>query len=165
LKTYTAISGSYHCKVSLDNDGAITFGGMKVDADIEQVTPSCFSVVLNGRSLKVIVHRSASTYHVLLGSAYREFIVESERERLLRSYGQKADAPHDLLEIHAPMPALVVKVEVEVGEEVAAGQGLLVLEAMKMENELRTHQAGKVKDICVDRGDKVEKGQLLVVLE
>ena len=63
------------------------------------------------------------------------------------------------------MPALVVKVEVSVGEEVKEGQGLLILEAMKMENEIKCHQAGKVKEILVSKGKPVEKGELLMRLE
>jgi pyruvate carboxylase subunit B len=80
-------------------------------------------------------------------------------------YERKVGAVHHRLEIHAPMPALVVKVEVAPGQDIATGQGLLVLEAMKMENELRSHQAGRVKEVCVKKGDTVEKGQLLVVME
>jgi pyruvate carboxylase subunit B len=66
--------------------------------------------------------------------------------------------------IRAPMPGLVVRVEVIVGQEVAAGSGLVVVEAMKMENELRAHSPGVVEQIHVAAGDRVEKGAPLVTL-
>jgi biotin carboxyl carrier protein len=63
------------------------------------------------------------------------------------------------------MPALVVRIEVKVGDEVKEGKGLVILEAMKMENELRAHQSGRVKQIFVEEGKPVEKGQLLLLME
>jgi biotin carboxyl carrier protein len=63
------------------------------------------------------------------------------------------------------MPALVVRVEVKVSDEVKVGQGLVILEAMKMENEIKSHQSGRVKEIYVAKGKPVEKGELLLLLE
>ncbi len=68
-------------------------------------------------------------------------------------------------EIKAPMPALVVRVEVEIGQKVKPGQGLLILEAMKMENEIKAHSAGIIKEIYATKGKPVEKGELLMLLE
>jgi pyruvate carboxylase subunit B len=65
----------------------------------------------------------------------------------------------------APMPGLVVRVNVKAGDTVEAGQGLIVMEAMKMENELRAHGAGVVKAVRVAPGDAVEKGAVLVEMD
>jgi pyruvate carboxylase subunit B len=65
----------------------------------------------------------------------------------------------------APMPGLVVRVNVKAGDTVEAGQGLIVMEAMKMENELRVQAAGRVKTVLVTPGSVVEKGALLIELE
>jgi len=67
--------------------------------------------------------------------------------------------------ITAPMPGKLVRVLVEPGQDVAAGEGLVVVEAMKMENELRAPKAGRVKDVPVKEGQAVEAGALLVVVE
>ena len=67
--------------------------------------------------------------------------------------------------ITAPMPGKIVKVLVKPGDMVAARQGLVVIEAMKMENELRATRAGRVKDVHVAEGDLVEAGRLLTVIE
>jgi biotin carboxyl carrier protein len=67
--------------------------------------------------------------------------------------------------IWAPMPGKIVDVLIEVGDTVEAGEGVLILEAMKMENELRAHKKGTVTSVLVKKGDSVERGQLLVALE
>jgi pyruvate carboxylase subunit B len=94
-----------------------------------------------------------------------ELEVVDERTRHIRSLtgaGQKGSGPTTL---KAPMPGLVVRVSVETGSVVEAGAPLVVLEAMKMENELRATTAGVVKGIKVQVGQAVEKGQVLVEFE
>jgi len=69
------------------------------------------------------------------------------------------------LTIKAPMPGLVVAVEVQIGDVVAPGSGLLILEAMKMENEIRSQAKARVRKIDVEKSSRVEKGQTLIHLE
>ena len=76
-----------------------------------------------------------------------------------------AAAPTGPAPVRAPMPGLIVRVNVKVGDVVEAGQGVVVMEAMKMENELRAIAPGRVKSIEVGPGATVEKGSLLVALE
>ena len=96
---------------------------------------------------------------------HHEVEVIDERTRHIRSLtgaGQKGSGPTTL---KAPMPGLVVRVAVEAGAKVEAGSPLVVLEAMKMENELRATAAGVVKGVTVKAGQAVEKGQVLVEFE
>ena len=97
----------------------------------------------------------------------REYIaqVEDERQRTLRSLGSAGEETDAGVTIKAPMPGLVVKVEVNVGDSIERGQGIAVVEAMKMENEVRAQGGGVVKDIRVKNGQAVEKGEVLVVIE
>ena len=67
--------------------------------------------------------------------------------------------------LKAPMPGLVVKVDVEIGQEVKKGDGLMIVEAMKMENELKASHPGKIKNIKVKQGEPVEKNQILIEFE
>ena len=90
--------------------------------------------------------------------------VEDDRSKQIEALtGQGRKGPHGGV-VRAPMPGLVVKVEVTVGQEVAVGAGLVVVEAMKMENELRATSRGVVEQIHVAAGDRVEKGAPLVTL-
>ena len=84
---------------------------------------------------------------------------QSHRLRALKQESQAKDPPGL---VRAPMPGLVLRVEVEAGQELAAGAGLVVLEAMKMENEIRSPGPGRVKAVLVEPGQAVEKGAPLV---
>ena len=88
-----------------------------------------------------------------------------ERTRSIRDLSAAAAGPAGPAPIVAPMPGLIVRVNVNPGDEVVAGQGIVVMEAMKMENELRATAAGTVRSVEVAAGTAVEKGALLVALE
>lgn len=165
MSEYTVNFADGEHKVSFGPDGSLSVDDQVVPVEILQTSEHTFSVLVNGMSVKVVAHRSQEAYQVLVDSVQQDVVVESERERLLKAYATKAKAARRRYEVHAPMPALVVKVEVDVGDEVKDGQGLLILEAMKMENEIKSHQSGKVKKILVAEGKTVEKGELLLMLE
>ena len=78
---------------------------------------------------------------------------------------EEIESPAGEKVVRAPMAGIIVKVVVNVGDEIKVGDTLLVFEAMKMENELRSEFSGKVKEILVKEGDAIETGQKLVVLE
>jgi pyruvate carboxylase subunit B len=90
--------------------------------------------------------------------------VVDERTRALREMtgGHEVEAE---LTVTAPMPGLVVRLEVQLGDRVKAGQGVIIVEAMKMENELKAPGDGVVARIEVEPGQAVEKGSILLVLE
>jgi len=88
--------------------------------------------------------------------------IEDQFDQLLKQLGLDNLASAKVLEIKAPMPGLVLKVIVEEGMEIKKGDNLLILEAMKMENILKSSTDGTVKKISVKQGDKVEKNQVLI---
>lgn len=94
-----------------------------------------------------------------------EVRVEDERARHIRDLASAAAPLETHREVRAPMPGLIVKVEVEAGQEVDQGDGLIVMEAMKMENELRADASATVRDVLVEPGQTVNRDDLLVVLE
>lgn len=87
-----------------------------------------------------------------------------ERTRAIREMAGGEDVEAEKTVV-APMPGLILRVEVAEGDEVAEGQGVVVVEAMKMENELKAPAAGVVTRVSVNAGDTVEKGAVLIVLE
>jgi len=153
-KTYTVV---------VSDDGEVTVDGVRVD--VLRTGRCVYSVLVDGESTRVVAGPGENSYEVLISGTNMEVSVETARKKLLKSLAQSSGTGKKKLEVRAPMPALVVKIEVEVGDDVAAGQGLIILEAMKMENELKSHQAGKVKEIMVAKGKPVEKGELLMLLE
>lgn len=135
------------------------------EASVEEVSPGVYSVILDGKSFRILASREGDAYAVLCGGIASQARVDTERSRLLKKFGAAAGALIRKAEIHAPMPALVVRVEVTAGQSVQKGDGLVILEAMKMENELKAPHAGTVKKVLVAGGSKVEKGELLLLLE
>jgi len=97
-----------------------------------------------------------------IGGDRWEVEVVDERTRHIRSLTAGVERQRGPVVLRAPMPGLVVRVLVEPGQEVAAGAGLVVLEAMKMENELKAPAAGTVGAVRAQAGQAVEKGQVLV---
>ena len=152
-------------QIDLGDGESVGIGGKIIFPNVQRSSDAMFSVLLNGVSYTVVAEKNAGGYHLLVNGKQLFAQVESERARLLKRFAQHGSSSAKKLEIKAPMPALVVKVEVAIGDEVVPGQGLVVLEAMKMENEIKTHTAGKVKEINVKKGTPVEKGQLLIRLE
>jgi biotin carboxyl carrier protein len=152
-------------EVLIGPDGAIEVVGFTGAINVRSVDDNIDSVLTNNVSTQIISTRNGSGYQVLLKHNQIDAQVETERDRLLKKYATSAGAAHRRYEVHAPMPALVVKVEVNVGDEIKNGQSLIILEAMKMENEIKSHQAGKVKEVYVTKGKIVDKGELLILLE
>lgn len=161
---YVNVNGGEH-EVTLSPDGTIEYNGVPMVLDVQETGNSTYSVLLNSVSVKASVHGANGQYAVVANGYQLDVRVESERTRLLRQFDAVGRLAHRKMEIHAPMPALVVRIEVAVGDEVQPGQGLIILEAMKMENEIKAHDHGKVKEIRVAKGTAVEKGELLMLLE
>jgi biotin carboxyl carrier protein len=115
---------------------------------------------------RMTVRRGSGPGQYTLSIAGYRFEVEAldERARAIREATRAASASSGPAPLRAPMPGLISRVLVALGDTVAAGQGLVVMEAMKMENELRSPSAGTVRSIAVSPGTAVEKGALLVEL-
>jgi acetyl/propionyl-CoA carboxylase alpha subunit len=164
MKYIVLLNGRSHT-VSIDAEGQLTCDGEPAAVDLRPVGEHAYSVILHGQSVRVVALGNGGSYDVLLGSKLLDAVVESERDVLVRKYARPSGRELHRREIRAPMPALVIRIEVNVGDNVSAGQGLLVLEAMKMENEMKAPQEGKVKEIHARQGQRVEKGEMLLVLE
>jgi biotin carboxyl carrier protein len=165
MRTYYVSCDGHDIEVVVTPDRRFTIGGKEVDADIRQTGPAQYSVLLDGCSRAMLVSGARGAYHVVINSLAYDVSVENQRHRLLKSFDHGAHASPRRTEIRAPMPALVVRLEVAPGDTVAQGKGLLILEAMKMENEIKAHGPGVVKEILVSPGKAVEKDELLMVFE
>ena len=114
--------------------------------------------------LDLVTHGEASALDVFASGRRASATVESDRVRAARGKGA-ADAAVAKKDIRSPMPGRVIKVLVAAGDSVAPGAPLVVVEAMKMENELSAEGPGTVKDVLVKPGDAVEGGARLIVFE
>jgi biotin carboxyl carrier protein len=137
--------------------------GETVDVDARRVGEGLWSLVIGAASLvaDITEEDGVSVVHVD-GETYR-IRVEEETRYLIRTRGGAAAATGQVL--RAPMPGRVVLIEVAVGQRVQRGDGLVILEAMKMENEFRASGEGTVKEIRVETGQAVNPGDVLMVIE
>jgi biotin carboxyl carrier protein len=130
-------------------------------ADVEVVEPGVYSVLMDGRSYEARVEETADALVVVIDGRRFEIEARDPRRFSRKGSGAGADGPQT---IAAPMPGKVVRVLAAVGDEVAAGQGLLVVEAMKMQNELKAPRAGRVLALSAAEGATVAAGETLATI-
>ena len=140
----------------------VTVDGRLLEVDHQETGPHFASLIIGGKSYEAGLEKRPDGYNVVLAddALYVELRGAS---RGAAAPARKADAgPARIL---APMPGRLVRVLVQPGQEVREGDGLVVVEAMKMENELRSPRAGRVAEILVREGQAVEAGALLALVE
>lgn len=142
----------------------LKLGEREFEADVRKIGDSSFSVLIGNRSFDLeVVPEGDELIVVSRGATTRVTLVDKARRSRRAASARQAIAGR--AELKAMMPGRVVSVLVSAGDEVALHQGLVVVEAMKMENELKSPKAGKVTGIKVTPGQTVEKGDILVVVE
>ena len=149
--------------VEIDGD-RVTVDGRILGAQVAHVRDSLYSLLLDGRSWTFDARAgdgAGSWSLVVDGSELRADVVD-ERTRAIREMTNRPGDSTGPRPVRAPMPGMIVRIEVEAGESVTAGQGIAVIEAMKMENELKAARDGVVARVLVDAGQAVEKGTVLV---
>ncbi len=141
-----------------------TVDGEHFALDVAMTARDVLSIIHNGRNYEAKREYSLlGETHIIVGS--ERFLAEVRDPRSLRS--RRAAAGHEAgpAKILAPMPGKIVRVIAAEGDEVEAGQGLVVVEAMKMQNEIKATKKGKVAKIAVKEGSAVNAGDLLVIVE
>jgi biotin carboxyl carrier protein len=137
-----------------------------IAADLQQVTaPNLFSLIKDGHSYEIFAEPADKGFAIrIAGRRYLVNVADERTLRLERVQRQTVERRGEMV-VKAPMPGLVVAVLVAAGDTVKAGQSLLILMAMKMENELRSFSDGTVISVAVQKGDKVDVGQALLAIE
>ncbi len=166
MKYLVDVNGA-RVEVMLDPDG-VTVDGTREMAHLADVEGTPVRLVtIGGVQHRVIARRSGARGNYALWMDGWRFDVEAldERTRAIRELSEADRGPTGPAPVVAPMPGLIVRVQVAVGDRVEAGQGVVVMEAMKMENELRAPAAGTVRVVTAVAGVAVEKGTRLVEFE
>ena len=165
--TYTVDVDGATTVVTVTPDGVLV-EGQTIPAALLTVPNSPIRLLRLGDAVFELVSRRGErrgTHTIALAGARVETEALDERARVLRSLRAAAVAPTGPQPVRAPMPGLVTRVLVAVGDMVRAGDSLIVMEAMKMENELRAKVSGRVHAVTVGPGTAVDKGALLIELE
>lgn len=138
-------------------------GGQPANVDVVATAADTFSILLDGRAFEARVSDDGSDDGLLVRCAGNEFrvLVRDPRSWRGRTHGALEAGPQRVL---APMPGKVVRVLVAAGDQVESGQGLLVVEAMKMQNEIRAPKSGRIERVLVTEGQAVRTQDALVVI-
>ncbi|HXN53102.1 MAG TPA: biotin/lipoyl-containing protein [Candidatus Acidoferrum sp.] len=153
--------------VDLERDAnrwRISLDGDAIDADAIEVAPNIFSILLNGESHEIRVTPTPSGA-LTLQTGHRDFTAEVIDPRAWRGRRHSTLEAEGRQQIVAPMPGKIIRVLVRTGETVQAGQGLLVVEAMKMQNEIRSPKNGTVERLLVKEGQPVNAGEILAWID
>ena len=152
-KTYELEVENHHPKLSLYLEGE------PVEFDYTLIQePGLYSLILNGKQYRIWVEsKSNGTYLLRLNQNALLAEVEDERQVLRRTLAPQRSGGGGQLQVRAPMPGMVLRVDVEPGQEVKMGQALAVIEAMKMENEIRSPAAGRISKVHIRQGQALEK--------
>jgi biotin carboxyl carrier protein len=163
---YLVMMAGESVEVEIDGE-RVRIGGRTVGASLEVIPGTPLrQLVLDERPLTVAMESLGRGRWMLQTSGQRwEVEVLDERTRHIRSLTGAGDNRRSVQVLKAPMPGLVVRVLAKPGESITAGAGVVVLEAMKMENELKATGAAVVKAVRVEPGQAVEKGQVLIEFE
>jgi biotin carboxyl carrier protein len=160
---YVVMVAGQMVEVELDGD-RVTVDGRTHSATLGVIPGTPLrQLLLDGRPLTLAMEPIGRGHWTLTTSGERwDAEVLDERTRHIRSLTGTGEQRRLADVLRAPMPGLVVRVHASPGDRVSAGSGIVVLEAMKMENELRVHASAVVKAVRVVPGEAVEKGQVLV---
>jgi biotin carboxyl carrier protein len=166
MKYFVAIGDRQHIVV-IEGE-TVTVDGQVARAHVAEVAGTPLQIVTIGNEVhRALARRGSQRGQYDLSIHGFRFAVEAldERTRAIRELSGASTRPAGPAHLVAPMPGLIVRIQVQEGDQVRAGQGLVVMEAMKMENELRAAVAGVVRRIVVKPGSAVEKGATLLEME
>jgi biotin carboxyl carrier protein len=161
VKYLTEIDGM-EFPVEILDEHHVRFGEEIIEVDLASVSGQpLYSLLVNGESYEGYVYPDDDTWQVLLLGKFYSVQVMDERERRLRATDLDTVESGEFT-LKAPMPGLIIAVQVEEGQQVEKGTNLIILESMKMQNELRSPRSGKVSRLRVRSGESVEQKQILL---
>jgi len=160
---YVATIDGQEFIVEVVDERHVRIGERLLEMDFESVSGQpVFSLILDGKSYEAFVYQNDEEWDVLLRGRQYQVRVEDEREKRLKAAAGGVSVADGEFPLKAPMPGLVVSVLAEEGQPVKKGQALLVLESMKMQNELKSPRDGVVGRVRVKAGESVEQKQTLM---
>ena len=146
-------------------DDSLQVNSKSIDWDLKWVSDRKIHLIHENKSLEaelISIDKETKTVQLKLGNKISSLQIKDRFDLLLEQLGMNANASQTLKEIKAPMPGLILDLKVKAGDEVKKGDVVLILEAMKMENILKSPGDGIVKAVKVSLNQSVEKNQVLI---
>lgn len=156
-------------KITVEKAGGdFLVNGIPIHWDIEKIDGHTFHLVKDNVSYKLeLVHINIphKTLVVRLNGKLSQVVIQDRFDLLLEKLGMNAASANPIGDIKAPMPGLILEINVKAGDVIKKGDPVLVLEAMKMENVLKSNGDGEIKEVLVEIGNSVEKNQVLIIFK
>ena len=165
MRYATTLNGQTYL-IEINDDRRVVVGDREYAVDFESVSGQpVFSLLIDGHSYEAYIYPDEDGWQVLLQGDLYTVSVEDEREKRLRAAaGAVVSAGSGEFHLKAPMPGLIVAVPVADGQAVKKGDNLVILESMKMQNELKCPRDGTISRVKAKPGDSVEQNQVLVTI-
>jgi biotin carboxyl carrier protein len=164
MKYQTIVNGQTF-DVEINEDGRILVNGEDRAVDFRVLRRGeLYSLLLDHLSFEAVVEEREGVYHVLMAGDLYEVQVTDERSRRLASAFMAFGDTGAEVSIRSPMPGLIVRVPIVEGQTVSKGETVIILESMKMENELKSPRDGTVRRVHVSPGENVEQNKVLVTI-
>lgn len=141
----------------------VRLDGREIAVSCVPVSEGLLSIIVNGESFDVACERAGERLQVSVRGAIYECLVSDARS--LRSQKRAGLADSGEQKLTASMPGKVIRIIASVGDQITAGQGILIIEAMKMQNEVRSPKDGQLKKLLVHQGANVVAGEVLAIIE
>jgi len=160
---YVTTIGDRAFLVEIIDEHHVLVDGVQYNIDFDSlIDQPVFSLLLDGQSIESYVYTTDEGLQVLLHGTLYQANVEDEREKRLRAASGGRVAEREEFHLKAPMPGLVVSIPVYEGQHIEKGDVLVILESMKMQNELKSPRAGTIARVRIENGDSVEQRQTLL---
>ncbi|MBI5960925.1 MAG: biotin/lipoyl-binding protein [Chloroflexi bacterium] len=164
MKYQTIVNGQTF-EIDINEDGRLMVNGEERAIDFRALRKGeLFSLLLDHQSVEAVVEERDGQYYVLISGDMYEVKVTDERSRRLASAFMSFGDASGEVPIRAPMPGMIVRVPVTEGQAVLKGETVVILESMKMENELKAPRDGTVHHVYVSAGSSVEQNKVLVTI-
>jgi glutaconyl-CoA/methylmalonyl-CoA decarboxylase subunit gamma len=152
--------------IGLSNDSIISINSKNFHFNLLSLDDKSYLLELENKIFDVTVQKlDEEKYSITVNGVLFEIEIRTAlQEKAKKLLDAKISADHKL-EVKAPMPGMILKIKKSIGEQVISGEPVIILEAMKMENELRSPISGKIKELFVEEGNPVEKGIKLFSIE
>ena len=165
MKYISTVNGKEYT-IEIIDERRITINGQKLTVDFNSVNGQpVYSLLVDGKSFEGFVYPGEEAWEVLLMGRQYPVTVEDEREKRLRAAAGGSVSEAGELHLKAPMPGMVVTIPVEEGQKIEKGQVVLILESMKMQNELKSPRAGIIGRVRVKPGESVDQRQTLLSVQ
>ncbi len=159
------VNDSYHTEAEKSPDGLL-LNQLPFEADMIQIRENQFHIIHQNKSYEVEVVKAdpaGKTFTFKINGKILRVAMRNEFDQLLEKMGMGNGSAGQVKDLKAPMPGLILTIAVNEGQAVKKGDPLLILEAMKMENVIKSPADGIVRGIRVKKGDNVEKNQVLIL--